>query len=46
MTSMQALCVLTVCAAKEHVLRNPEVPSKRRRNKGRKGGIVLLDVSG
>jgi len=43
---MQALCVLTVCAAKELVLRNPEVPSKRRRNKGGRGGIVLLDVSG
>lgn len=43
--STQALYVLSIQAAKEHVLRNPEVPSKRRRNKGRKGGIALLDVS-
>lgn len=46
MTDVPALCVLTVCAAKEHVLRNPEVPSEQKRNKGRNGGIVLLDVSG
>lgn len=47
MTLVPALCVLTVCAAKEHVLRNPEVPSERKRKEQRKKtGHLLLDVSG